>query len=58
MEYYTMLMYISYYMYGCGGGEQAEFQSYFKTMPWVALPLASTRKAALSSMFGVSGIPM
>lgn len=37
---------------------EAEFQSYYKTMPWTALPLASNKKNELSRKFGVSGIPM
>lgn len=42
----------------CSLLEQAEFQSYFQSMPWLALPLDSSKKAQLSSMFSVSGIPM
>jgi nucleoredoxin len=38
--------------------DQASFSNYFGKMPWVALPLNSPFKSKLSSMFGVSGIPM
>mmetsp|Transcript_17064 Transcript_17064/g.28496 ORF Transcript_17064/g.28496 Transcript_17064/m.28496 type:complete len:170 (+) Transcript_17064:66-575(+) len=37
---------------------EADFRSYFKTMPWTALPLTSRHKAELSNKYGVSGIPM
>eukprot|EP00667_Euglena_gracilis_P008774 EG_transcript_8894 len=38
--------------------EESEFQSYFKTMPWLALPFAEReKKAALSKKFKVNGIP-
>ena len=36
---------------------QAEFDGYYKTMPWLALPFGDERKKALSTKFAVSGIP-
>jgi len=37
---------------------QAQFSSYFKTMPWVAVPYDNQRKRSeISSTFGVNGIP-
>jgi len=35
----------------------SDFQSYYATMPWLAIPHGDKRKALLSSRFGVSGIP-
>jgi nucleoredoxin len=34
-----------------------EFNEYFDTMPWVSLPFGSDKKAELSRMLGVQGIP-
>ena len=36
---------------------QAEFDGYYKTMPWLALPFGDARGNALSQQFGVTGIP-
>jgi len=36
---------------------QGEFQEYYATMPWLAIPQGDPRKKALSSMFEVEGIP-
>lgn len=39
--------------------DNGSFESYFGEMPWCALPFADrTRQGALSSKFGVQGIPM
>eukprot|EP00929_Paragymnodinium_shiwhaense_P007777 TRINITY_DN111687_c0_g1_i1.p1 TRINITY_DN111687_c0_g1~~TRINITY_DN111687_c0_g1_i1.p1 ORF type:complete len:366 (-),score=86.20 TRINITY_DN111687_c0_g1_i1:368-1465(-) len=39
--------------------DAGSFASYYAEMPWIALPFEdSSRKAALSSKFGVQGIPM
>lgn len=35
----------------------ADFQSYFGTMPWLGIPPEDPRKAKLSKLFGVQGIP-
>jgi len=35
----------------------ADFQKYFATMPWLAIPQGDKRKGALSKMFDVEGIP-
>jgi nucleoredoxin len=35
----------------------SDFESYFKEMPWLAIPSSDPRKAKLSKRFGVSGIP-
>jgi len=35
----------------------AEFQEYYGTMPWLAIPSGDKRKNALSKRFGVQGIP-
>lgn len=34
-----------------------DFNSYFGTMPWLALPYDDSRKKALSRHFDISGIP-
>jgi len=34
-----------------------EFQEYYGTMPWLAIPNGDERKAKLSKLFGVQGIP-
>ena len=34
-----------------------QFQEYFATMPWLAIPPGDKRKAALSARFEVEGIP-
>lgn len=34
-----------------------EFQNYFNSMPWLALPFASYQKQILSAVYGVKGIP-
>jgi hypothetical protein len=41
----------------CLNGQQ-EFQEYYGSMPWVALPHGSAKKGELSQRFQVSGIPM
>ncbi|XP_060214261.1 probable nucleoredoxin 1 [Lycium barbarum] len=37
--------------------DQASFDEYFATMPWLALPFGDERKASLSRLFKVQGIP-
>ncbi|KAK4357535.1 hypothetical protein RND71_023145 [Anisodus tanguticus] len=37
--------------------DQTSFDSYFATMPWLALPFGDGRKASLSHLFKVQGIP-
>ncbi|OIT33172.1 putative nucleoredoxin 1 [Nicotiana attenuata] len=37
--------------------DQASFDDYFATMPWLALPFGDERKASLSRLFKVQGIP-
>lgn len=37
--------------------QMGEFQSYFGTMPWLAIPMGDPRKETLSTKFGVEGIP-
>lgn len=37
--------------------DMGQFQEYFATMPWLAIPPGDKRKAALSSRFEVEGIP-
>ena len=36
---------------------EADFKSYFATMPWLALPFDDPRKKALSRHFDIAGIP-
>lgn len=38
--------------------DQTSFDEYFSGMPWLALPFGDTRKASLSKLFKVRGIPM
>ncbi len=35
----------------------AQFQEYFRTMPWLAIAQGDKRKSGLSKLFGVTGIP-
>lgn len=37
--------------------DQTSFDEYFSEMPWLALPFGDTRKASLSGLFKVRGIP-
>jgi nucleoredoxin len=37
--------------------DMGQFQEYFATMPWLAIPPGDKRKAALSARFEVEGIP-
>lgn len=37
--------------------DQTSFDEYFSGMPWLALPFGDTRKASLSGLFKVRGIP-
>merc|ERR1719230_425992 len=37
--------------------DQASFLEYYSTMPWLAIPQGDPRKAKLSKLFGVEGIP-
>lgn len=37
--------------------DQAAFDEFFATMPWLALPFGDSRKASLSRLFKVQGIP-
>ena len=37
--------------------DMGQFQEYFATMPWLAIPPGDKRKAALSTRFEVEGIP-
>jgi len=37
--------------------DQKAFLEYYGTMPWLAIPQGDARKAKLSKLFGVSGIP-
>lgn len=37
--------------------DQTSFDEYFSGMPWLALPFGDTRKASLSKLFKVRGIP-
>ncbi|KAK1403317.1 putative nucleoredoxin 1 [Heracleum sosnowskyi] len=37
--------------------DQTSFGEYFSEMPWLALPFGDTRKASLSGLFKVHGIP-
>lgn len=41
-----------------GDRDQASFDDFFSGMPWLALPFGDERKAALSKMFKVQGIPV
>ncbi|KAK4423825.1 putative nucleoredoxin 1 [Sesamum alatum] len=38
--------------------DQASFDEFFSTMPWLALPFGDKRKESLSRLFKVRGIPM
>merc|ERR1711939_247182 len=38
--------------------DMKSFQEYFAEMPWLAIPQGDARKAELSKLFGVDGIPM
>ncbi|KDP26595.1 hypothetical protein JCGZ_17753 [Jatropha curcas] len=38
--------------------DQASYDDFFSTMPWLALPFGDERKASLSRKFKVQGIPM
>ncbi|KAL7171497.1 hypothetical protein ACSBR2_036202 [Camellia fascicularis] len=38
--------------------DQASFEDFFSTMPWLALPFGDERKESLSRTFKVRGIPM
>lgn len=38
--------------------DQASFDEFFSTMPWLALPFGDKRKQSLSRLFKVRGIPM
>jgi len=40
-----------------GDNSQGEFQDYFKTMPWLALPYGDPRVDKLNTLFDVNGIP-
>jgi len=37
--------------------DQTSFMEYYGTMPWLAIPQGDARKAMLSKLFGVQGIP-
>jgi nucleoredoxin len=37
--------------------DMGQFQEYFATMPWLAIPPGDKRKAALSTLYEVEGIP-
>jgi len=37
--------------------DQASFMEYYGSMPWLAIPQGDARKAKLSKLFGVEGIP-